>query len=79
MIKWFLTKGFSLLDMNREGTCLMNASKFGHVETVCRMLANGSSMDEDTAKINSCEEILKGNNLFDKVVSKFEIRTIIDK
>lgn len=31
MIKWLLNKDFSLLDTNKFGTCVMNASKYGEL------------------------------------------------
>ena len=64
-IKWLLTKGCSLLDKNNIGTCAMNANEF---QAVTWMLANGSSINEDTVKISSCEQMLKRNGIYNQVV-----------
>ena len=75
MIKWLLTKEFSLLDSNIFGTCVMNASECKKVEAVSWMLANGSSIEENTATINSCEQILERNNILHKVAANFKLKS----
>ena len=61
--------------MNKQGTCLMNASKKSHEDLIVWMINNGSSLDENTylgyngdiRTSRTCTEILEDNGLYDKI------------
>ena len=78
LIKYLvIEKGCSLQEMNTAGTCIMNASKYKHIECVVWMLNNGSSLDENTCLtiVNPCKTILQNNGRLKDVEILFKTKS----
>ena len=78
-----LEKKCSLQEISSRGTCIMQAARLKHTNLVIWMLTNGSSIDENTAldfnghivTIDSCEDILKDNGMYNDVKRTFTIKS----
>ena len=65
LIKWLFERGCSLQEMNKRGTCIINAAHRRHTNVIIWMLSNGSCVNENMAFdknrnikfVRSCKDI----------------------